>query len=67
MYSLKLGYDSNNKIEIQVVKDLAYALTLSANPTSVCYGSSPTITFTVTANDYTRDAKGWTFKATGDS
>lgn len=66
-YSLTLGYDSNNKLEIQVVKDLAYALTLSASPTSVWYGSSPTITFTVRANDYTRGAKSWTFQATGDS
>lgn len=63
--SLTLGYDKDGKLEIQVVRDLAYNLSLSANPTSVWYGSDPTVTFTVTANDYTRDAKGWAFVADG--
>lgn len=63
--SLTLGYDKDGKLEIQVVRDLAYKLSLSANPTYVWYGSDPTVTFTVTANDYTRDAKGWAFGADG--
>jgi hypothetical protein len=61
--SLTLGYDADGKLEIQVVRDLSYELKLTANPTYIWYGSDPTIAFTVTANDYTKGATGWTFSA----
>lgn len=66
-YSLTLGYDRDGKLEIQVRKDLAYALTLSANPTSVWYGSSGEAYFVVKANDYTRDKTEWSFSIGGTS
>lgn len=66
-YSLKLGFDSDGKIEIQVVKDLAYKLGLSASTPYIWYGSAADVTYTVSANDYTRDASTWSFYADGIS
>lgn len=65
IYSLTLDYDDDNKLYIKVMKDLKYDLNLVVSPGYVWYGSDPTVTFTVTANDYTRDAKGWVFGADG--
>lgn len=63
--SLTLDYDKDGKLKIRVVRDLAYKLSLSANTTYVWYGSGSTVTFTVAANDYTRDASTWSFYADG--
>lgn len=65
IYSLTLDYDDDNKLYIKVMKDLKYDLNLVVSPGYVWYGSDPTVTFDVIANDYTRDAKGWAFGADG--
>lgn len=64
-YSLKVGFDGDGKIELQVVKDLACKLNLSASTSYIWYGSSTNVTYTVSANDYTRGASTWSFYADG--
>lgn len=64
-YSLKLALDLDGKIELRVVKDLACKLSLSASTPYIWYGSAASVTYTVSANDYTRDASTWSFYADG--
>lgn len=62
--SLTLGYDATGKLEIQIVRDLAYDLTLSVSPTYAWYGSNVDAKYTVKANNYTKGAAEWQFSAT---
>lgn len=65
IYSLTLDYDDDNKLYIKVMKDLKYDLNLVVSPGYVWYGSDPTVTFDVIANDYTRGGISWAFVADG--